>query len=146
MQGDENLQRTNVTNADLRWEMYPNAGEILSVALFAKKFTNPIERVYGSGSGGTSFVFFTNAQSADNYGVELELRKGLGMLGSAFEPLSFFANATVMQSQIHLYENTLASATNANRRMVGQAPYVVKTGLTYTSTSRRTASIMSIPN
>ncbi|MEO7456204.1 MAG: TonB-dependent receptor [Gemmatimonadaceae bacterium] len=137
VRGDEDLQRTNVTNLDLRWEMYPSAGEILSVAVFAKKFSNPIERVYGSGSGGTSFVFFTNAEGADNYGVELELRKGLGMLNAALEPLTFSSNVTVMQSRIHLYENTQAAATNLSRRMVGQAPYVINTGLTYTSGSRR---------
>jgi len=133
VQGDENLQRTNVTNLDLRWEMYPSAGEAVSVALFAKHFTNPIERVFGSGSGGTSYVFFTNAQAADNYGFELELRKRLGMLGSIFEPFSAFANATVMKSEIELAPNTTASATNFNRRMVGQAPYVINTGVTYVS-------------
>ena len=106
MQGDENLQRTRVTNVDVRWEMYPSATEILSVALFAKKFDLPIERVYGSGSGGTSFVFFTNAKSADNYGVELELRKHLGALGKFFEPLTCFSNVTVMESQIHLFDST----------------------------------------
>ncbi len=142
VRGDENLQRTNVANADIRWEMYPEAGEILSVALFAKRFTNPIERVYGSGSGGTSFVFYTNAEGADNCGVELELRKGLGMLGSAFAPLTFSSNVTVMQSRIHLYENTQAAATNLSRRMVGQAPYVINTGLTWTSNSRRTTGSM----
>jgi outer membrane receptor protein involved in Fe transport len=133
VQGDENLQRTKVTNLDLRWEMYPSAGETVSLAVFAKHFSNPIERVYGSGSGGTSFVFFTNAKAADNYGVELELRKGLGILGSLFEPLSAFANATVMKSEIELASNTAAAATNLSRRMVGQAPYVLNTGLTYSS-------------
>ncbi len=133
LRGDENLERTRVSNADLRWEMYPAAGEILSVALFAKRFDQPIERVYGSGSGGTSYVFFTNARSADNYGVELELRKELGTLGPLFSPLTFFGNVTLMESRIHLYEGTQAAATNLSRRMVGQAPYVVNTGLTYSS-------------
>jgi hypothetical protein len=36
-----------------------------------------------------------------------------------------------MQSQIHLYDSTEASATNLSRRMVGQAPYVFNAGLTY---------------
>lgn len=134
LQGDENLERTRVTNADVRWESYPSSGELLSVALFAKRFSLPIERVYGSGSGGTSFVFYTNAESADNLGVELEVRKDLRALGSVFEPLSFFTNVTVMKSQIHLFADTRASATNLSRAMVGQAPYVVNTGLTYTST------------
>jgi len=140
VQGDENLERTNVTNLDVRWEMYPSAGEALSIAVFAKHFTNPIERVFGSGSGGTSFVFFTNAQAADNYGVELELRKRLGMLGSFFDPFSVFANATVMKSEIELALNTTASATNLNRRMVGQAPYVLNTGVTYTARGAGTSA------
>lgn len=140
VQGDANLERTNVTNVDARWEMYPSAGETVSLAVFAKHFTNPIERVFGSGSGGTSFVFFTNAKAADNYGVELELRKGLGLLGSVFNPLSVFANATVMKSKIELAENTTASATNLSRRMVGQAPYVLNTGLTYTTSGGGTSA------
>jgi outer membrane receptor protein involved in Fe transport len=140
VQGDENLQRTNVTNFDLRWEMYPSAGETVSLAVFAKHFTNPIERVFGSGSGGTSFVFFTNAKAADNYGVELELRKGLGLLGSFFDPLAVFANATVMTSRIDLAPNTAAAATNLSRRMVGQAPYVLNTGLTYSTSGGGTSA------
>jgi TonB-dependent receptor len=142
VQGDKNLERTNVTNLDLRWEMYPSSGEALSLAVFTKHFTNPIERVFGSGSGGTSYVFFTNAQAADNYGVELELRKGLGVLGSLLDPLSVFANATVMQSTIKLADNTAAAATNLSRRMVGQAPYVLNTGLTYSSGSRGTSATL----
>jgi outer membrane receptor protein involved in Fe transport len=140
VRGDENLERTNVTNADIRWELYPAPGEILSLAVFAKRFANPIERVYGSGSGGTSFVFYTNAEGADNYGLELELRKGLGAFSRALEPLTFSSNITVMQSRIQLYESTQAAATNLSRRMVGQAPYVVNAGLTYTTSSRRTTA------
>ena len=142
VQGDENLERTNVTNLDLRWEMYPSAGEALSLAVFAKHFTNPIERVFGAGSGGTSYVFFTNAKAADDYGVELELRKGLGLLGTFFEPLALFANATVMTSTIELAPNTAAAATNLSRRMVGQAPYVLNTGLTYATRGGGTSATL----
>ena len=81
-------------NADVRWEAYPSPGEVLAIAAFAKRFTNPIERVYGSGSGGTSFVFFTNALAADNYGIEAEFRRDLDVVHRALAPLSLFANAT----------------------------------------------------
>jgi outer membrane receptor protein involved in Fe transport len=135
VRGDENLRRTLVNNADLRWEFYPRNGETYSVALFAKQFTDPIERVYGAGSGGTSFVFFTNADRADNVGIELEVRKDLDQLGKFFEPFTFTANATVMQSEISLADSTQASATNLNRRMVGQAPYVINASLTWNSRS-----------
>jgi len=132
-QGNENLSRTNVTNADLRWEWYPNDGEVLSVGLFAKKFNLPIERVYRAAGSGTRTVFFTNAQSADNYGAELEVRKNLAFLASGLSPFAVFSNLTVMQSTIHLFKDSQASATNLSRRMVGQAPYVVNAGITYAS-------------
>jgi outer membrane receptor protein involved in Fe transport len=135
VQGDENLERTTVNNADVRWEYYPRAGETVTLAVFAKQFTNPIERVFGAGSAGTSFVFFTNAAGADNYGLEVELRKDLDQFSRRLQDFSVFANATVMQSQIRLAEGTQAAATNLNRRMVGQAPYVLNTGVTWSSRS-----------
>ncbi|MES2176876.1 MAG: TonB-dependent receptor [Gemmatimonadota bacterium] len=142
VRGDENLQRTNINNADIRWEMYPNAGELVSVGVFAKHFDSPIERVYGSGSGGTSYVFYTNAKSADDYGIEFEVRKDLGAFGRRYEPFSVFSNVTVMRSQIHLYDSTQAAATNLNRALVGQAPYVLNAGLTYSSLSGTTTATL----
>ncbi len=129
--GNDQLQRTNVVNADARWEWYPNSGEVLSAGVFAKQFTNPIERVYQAAGSGTRVVFYTNARSATNYGVELEARKNLGFIAPLFQRLQGFTNLPVMQSQIHLGDDTRASATNTSRRMVGQAPYVVNGGLTY---------------
>jgi outer membrane receptor protein involved in Fe transport len=132
-QGNENLSRTNVTNADLRWEWYPSADEVVSLAGFVKKFKLPIERAYHAAGSGTRTVFYTNAESADDYGVELEMRKGLGFVGEALSPFSVFSNVTVMKSTIHLFKDTQASATNLSRSMVGQAPYVINAGLSYTS-------------
>lgn len=130
VEGDPNLERTRIANADLRWEWYPSSGELVSVAVFAKQFDKPIERVYRPVGSGARTVFYLNADGADNYGVELELRKSLAMFANALEPLTAFTNVTVMESKIKLGETT-ASATNRNRRMVGQAPYVINAGLTY---------------
>jgi TonB-dependent receptor len=129
--GNDQLQRTNVFNVDGRWEWYPNSGEILSVGVFAKQFTNPIERVYQAAGSGTRVVFYTNAKSATNYGVEVEARKNLGFIASPLQRFEGFTNVTVMESKIHLGEDTRASATNTTRRMVGQSPYVLNGGLTY---------------
>jgi outer membrane receptor protein involved in Fe transport len=106
---------------------------VLSIGGFAKKFDLPIERVYRAAGSGTRTVFYTNAKSADNYGVELEMRKDLSFLADALTPVTLFSNLTLMQSTIHLFENTEASATNLSRRMVGQAPYVINAGLSYAS-------------
>ncbi len=141
-QGNENLSRTNITNADMRWEWYPNSGELVSIGAFAKKFNLPIERVYRAAGSGTRTVFFTNAESADNYGIELEVRKNLGFAGSVLEPFTVFSNLTAMQSTIHLFENTEASATNLTRRMVGQAPYVINAGFSYASSGATSATLL----
>ncbi len=131
VQGDSAITRTNVTGVDARWEIYPSPGEIFGVSLFGKHFTRPIERVYGSSSGETGYVFFTNAEGADVYGVEIEVRKNLSFLADALTSLTVFLNSTIMRSRIHLFADTRASATNASRAMVGQAPYVINAGLTY---------------
>ncbi len=129
--GNPDLQRALIQNYDLRWEYYPAAGEVVSVAVFAKRFTNPIERVY-IGSSGTRIITFVNAEGADNYGLELEARKGLDFIAMALANFSVSTNATVMGSEIRINRNA-GSITNANRAMVGQAPYMFNTGLTWSS-------------
>ncbi len=139
-QGSDALERTNILNIDTRWEWYPRPEEVLSIAFFIKRFDKPIERVYRASGSGTRTVYYTNAKGADNYGVELEARKALDFLGSAFTPFTVFSNVTLMQSQIRLDKNTQASATNLKRRMVGQAPYVINAGLSYISNSGSTSA------
>jgi outer membrane receptor protein involved in Fe transport len=134
LRGNPELVRTLVSNADVRWEWYPNAGEILSVAAFAKRFDDPIERVFQAQTSGTSVIYFANAESAQNYGLELEARKGFGFLSERLAPFTGFVNLTLVQSEVKLGDSQAAS-TNANRRMVGQAPYVMNTGITWTSAS-----------
>jgi outer membrane receptor protein involved in Fe transport len=138
--GNPDLVRTLVRNVDLRWEWYPNAGEAVSVALFAKDFENPIERIY-LGTSGTRVVSFANAESARNYGVELELRKGLGFLGEWLEASSIFANTTLMSSRIQVNQSLTGQAeTEENRSMVGQSPYVVNTGISYSTPDRNVSA------
>jgi TonB-dependent receptor len=143
--GNPSLQRTLVQNFDVRWERYAAAGEVMSLAFFAKRFDQPIERIEVAASG-ANLISYANAASASNYGVELELRKGLGMLGSRLDPFTVFTNATVMKSRIHLGNDSLSAATNADRPMVGQAPYVVNAGLSYASGDHGEASATLLYN
>ncbi|HEX5580144.1 MAG TPA: TonB-dependent receptor, partial [Gemmatimonadaceae bacterium] len=127
--GNPDLARTLIRNFDVRWEWYPDAGEVLSFGVFAKSFVDPIERVY-RGTSGTRVTEFQNAAGAFNYGFEAEARKGLGFLGAPLEGLTAFTNVTVMKSEIDL-SNVAAGSIESERAMVGQAPYVVNAGLTY---------------
>src|SRR6185436_11192250 len=85
--GDSSLVRTLVQNYDLRWEWYPNASEVLSLGLFAKRFDKPIESIDVATSG-ASQLSFVNATSAMNYGAEIELRKELSFLSGSLAPYS----------------------------------------------------------
>lgn len=139
--GDSSLVRTLVQNYDARWEWYPNTSEVLSIGLFAKRFDKPIEQIDVATSG-ASQLSFVNAQGATNYGVELEARKGLGFLGAALAPYSVFANTTLMHSRINTSNSSLSALSNDQRPMVGQAPYVVNTGLAYSSESGSTSATL----
>ena len=134
--GNASLQRSLIDNLDLRWEAFPNPGEVVSVGLFAKRFDRPIERLEQATSGAYQ-ARYANALSATNLGVELELRKQLGFLGGWGEGLTGFSNVTIMQSKVELDPAAL-TVTDQSRRLVGQAPYVVNTGLTWSNMSGST--------
>ena len=140
--GNDELQRTSIVNGDARWEWYPRSGEVLSFGVFAKQFDHPVERVYQAAGSGTRVVFYTNALRATNYGAELEARKNLGFIAPFLVRFEGFTNVTVMESRIHLGEDTRASATNTSRRMVGQAPYVLNGGLTYLAQGNSTSATL----
>jgi outer membrane receptor protein involved in Fe transport len=141
LEGNPDLQRTLIDNVDLRWEWYPASGEVFSIGLFAKRFAKPIERVYRAAGASSRFIGFVNAESAENYGVELEVRKSLANFGRLLESFTIFSNLTMMQSEIDLGANQ-AAATNPKRRMVGQAPYVFNVGLGYASMSGETSATL----
>jgi outer membrane receptor protein involved in Fe transport len=79
-QGNESLKRSSIINTDIRYEMYPNAGEVLSFGAFYKNFIDPIELRLNSASVATRRQYqFQNAEKATLYGIEAEFRKSLSL-------------------------------------------------------------------
>lgn len=76
--GNPDLQSTHIRNLDVRWEYYFSESDSLSVAVFDKRFTAPIERLRLPGS--TPLLSFANAAGAHNRGIELDAYKGLGFI------------------------------------------------------------------
>lgn len=128
--GNPSLDRALIQNLDARWEFYPNSGEVLSLGVFAKRFDNPIERVIVATTGAPE-LGFVNADKANNYGVEVEVRKNLGLLGEGLRSLTAFSNVTLMRSRITPGNDSLSALTSSERPMVGQAGYVVNGGLSW---------------
>jgi TonB-dependent receptor len=141
IRGNANLTRALIQNYDVRWEFYPTRAEVLSVAGFVKEFSNPVERIY-QGTSDQHVVTFVNAKGAHNYGLELEARKSMAFLGESLRNLTVFSNLTLMKSRISL-DPTSGSLTHADRKMVGQAPYVVNAGMTWAHpTSEASATLL----
>mgnify|MGYP002619507517 CR=1 FL=1 len=79
MAGNPTLQSTSIWNADLRWEWFPSANEVVAAGLFYKYFDDPIELVMLN-QGAQGLMTYNNAEFAHNIGAEVELRKNLEFL------------------------------------------------------------------
>ena len=128
--GNPDLKTAFINNVDLRWEMYPNPGEMISVGGFYKDFKDPIE-TYLQITSETPQLFFGNAQSAYSYGVEFEFRKSLASLGVSklLRNTSVNLNASWIQSEVNIGD--IAPNQLQNRPLQGQSPYIINMGLYY---------------
>lgn len=110
VRGNPNLQVSDVTNYDVRWEKYWSDQESLSVALFYKDMTDPIERVVqpASGTAGNSRTF-QNAESGEVLGVEIDGRKDFALDDSFTRSFFVATNASLIDSEV-----TLQNASTRN--------------------------------
>jgi TonB-dependent receptor len=123
--GNQSLSRTKITNLDLRYELYPRAGELVTMGVFYKHFDNPIEQYFNqSGAGSSSTFNYINVDKATGYGVELEFRKKLDFV-RALRNLTFQTNLSYIYNRI---QDTLVKI---DRPMQGQSPYVINAALQY---------------
>jgi outer membrane receptor protein involved in Fe transport len=126
VQGNPALERTKATNFDLRYELYPRAGEMFTIGVFYKNFDKAIEQVYNDGSGGSSTFNFQNTDKANNYGAELEFRKKLDFV-PALKNFTLQANAAYIYSRVKVD----IQGIQIDRPMQGQSPYLINLGLNY---------------
>lgn len=128
--GNADLKAAYIQNIDLRYEWYPSNGEQVSVALFYKNFKNPIEWTYTMAGGTDAIYSYINAKGANNYGIEVDIRKNLDFIGMKNFSLSF--NGAWIKSKVTFNEGT----NNIDRPMQGQSPYLINTGLFYNNTEK----------
>lgn len=137
--GNPNLRQAQIDSLDLRWEHYFSDTESVSIALFNKDFTDPIELIESPASG--TLLNIVNAASATNRGFEIDYYRSLGSVAqSRFLPgvlqrvpwadLYLGFNYAWIDSEIDLGENSGIS-TNQVRPLQGQSPYVGNVSLAY---------------
>lgn len=125
--GNPDLVDGSITHWDLRWDMYFSPTEYVSLSAFYKDFTNPIEIIVLAGTA--NIITFDNADSAQNFGFEVELFKQLSFLGDFWAPFYVNANFAYIDSEITLAEDNIGDQTNNVRPLQGQSPFVVNVQL-----------------
>jgi len=122
--GFSGLVRTKVSNFDLRYELYPRAGELFTIGFFYKYFAKPIEAYFNPSSGGASTYNFVNAKEANSFGAELEFRKKLDFNEA-------LKNFTVQGNFSYIYNRVSKIGNDVERPMQGQSPYLLNAGIQY---------------
>ncbi len=147
LQGNPGLERTLITNLDLRWEWFSGPGDIVAVSGYYKRLDNPIERVITDAENGATS--YANVAQADVLGAEFEVRQRLGAFGLGGvlgERLSLGANLSLTQSSISISERELAARRQLNPRradtrdLQGQSPYLLNANLSYADGVRGTSA------
>ena len=117
--GNPNLQKTKITNFDLRFESFFTPTENFSTSLFLKHFDSPIEQIVANGSSPSNLILtYSNPQNSKLFGAEMELRKKVTNL------LTFYTNLSYIKSAVEV--------NGIIRPLQGQSPYIINSGVFYT--------------
>lgn len=139
--GNPYLERTRILNTDLRWEMFLGSGSVVAVSGFYKRFDKPIEPL-ALVLGTNPALTYANADQAELYGTEVELRGNLGRLAPALAEFSVNTNVTLVHSSVTAGDArvfrfdqplvpTVITGSSESRPLFGQSPFVVNAGLTW---------------
>jgi outer membrane receptor protein involved in Fe transport len=114
--GNPNLQKTDILNSDIKFELYPKSGENISIGFFGKKFFNPIEQVVADGSVPSNLLLtYKNPKDALVYGVEIEFRKKIT------DWMDLYSNTSLINSEVQI--------GSVKRQLQGQSNYVLNGGI-----------------
>ncbi len=120
--GNPDLKSSYIRNYDLKYEWYPEHGNMFSVTGFYKHFKDPIEVFLIPAGTGYDYRPF-NTEEATALGVEFDVRKSLFLKG-----LTLVFNTSLIKSEISTRKSF---ARDTLRIMQGQSPYIVNLGLFY---------------
>lgn len=132
---DDTLDVAEIQNLDVRYELYPSAGEVFQAGVFYKRFKNPIQQALGYFGGGPSFTYI-NGATAKSYGIELDARKNLEFLDDKLSTgflknFTIVGNVTLSKSELKIDSNVKTADFIKKSTMEGQSNYVMNVGAYY---------------
>ncbi|MDQ3015554.1 MAG: TonB-dependent receptor, partial [Bacteroidota bacterium] len=135
--GNPSLKRTLIQNYDLRYELYPGAGELIAISAFYKIFDNPIIRAFNPRAT-IPELSFINVDKATVLGVEIELRKSLSFIQRNLKNFYFNTNLALIHSAYKIPQDEIDNSKNIDpeyaettRPFQGQAPFIINAILSY---------------
>jgi len=148
--GNPELSGTRIQNYDVRFEWFGGARAVLALSTFYKRFEAPIEVAVLPSS--ELLKTWVNADEANNYGIELEMRSDLGFLNERLSAWSFNGNLTLVGSDVTTgaASRVFLPGTGAadiamvpkQRALQGQSPYVINAGLSWAPAGGSTATVL----
>ena len=134
--GNPDLTLTSIDNFDLRWEWFPEPGEVLAASVFYKILTDPIQKTTATAN---RQVQYQNREEGIVYGLELEARKNLEFIRPRFDRFTMGGNVALVRSEVDKGPFDYGEGTVP---LAGQSSYIVNVDLTWRNDdSGTTASI-----
>jgi TonB-dependent receptor len=129
--GNPGLTRAKIDNYDVRFELFPGAGQIISVSGFYKRITNAVEQAVDASAQIRSLTF-VNVELVENTGFELEYRFKLSTLLNK-DSSEFLSNTTLFTNFAYIKSKVdVSKILDAEPRpLQGQSPYIVNAGIQY---------------
>lgn len=140
LMGNPQLKRTSIQNFDLRYEYYPDAGDMIALSAYYKDFTDPIIKAFNP-TATIPELKFINVDKANVIGFEFEARKRLAFISEKIKDFTLATNFTLIKSETDIPEVEIRSSQaidpsyNLTKRpFVGQSPYIINALIMYNNT------------
>lgn len=134
--GNPDIRRTLITNYDLRYELFPDPGELIAVSLYYKDLDDPIV-IQNLPQASTPEIKPVNTDRAQVYGAELEFRKNLGFITTGLRNFRLGLNLSLIHSRVDKDSVELVPIKGTGiqtwRPLQGQSPFILNVMLNHFS-------------
>ena len=136
--GNIDIRPTYIDNFDIRYEAFGENSQLFAISAFYKNLTDPIEIAFVAAS--FSNYKPLNLETANVFGLEIELRKDLSTLFSMLENWRINFNGSYIISDEKYSEDELklrrlglreGQTLGTSRPLQGQSPYLINAGVEY---------------
>ncbi|CAM3255681.1 TonB-dependent receptor domain-containing protein [Empedobacter stercoris] len=149
--GNPFLYASDNYNVDLKWEIFPSHGELISIAGFGKYIQNPINEVVIASS--TNDISWVNGDYGYVVGAELEIRKNIFNFGQEGKnTLSAGLNASYMKTDQEIDAEKVRKETkgmyNLNlttpkAALTGASDFLLNADVSYVKSWKRGSEVMA---